>query len=543
MRLILLFLVLLLSKFTFAQNKYFVYLKDKTGTAFTTAQASKFLSERSIQRRLNQKILISTRDLPVSTTYLKQLSDLGVKVLGSSKWLNAVLLDATPTQLTTIKALSFVKSVEGNSSINGLRLASPLKNKWENGTAIDYNYGSALIQNQQLGADIMHKENFTGKGILVGVFDSGFDRSNSIDVLKTVFAEKRVIDTYDFVDRKLNVYNEDGHGTAVLSCIAGLSPGKLIGTAPDASFVLYRTEDVRTESKIEEVYWLFAAEKADSVGVDVINSSLGYTTFDNAALDYKYADMNGDKTICARAADFAVGVGINVVVSAGNDGNSNWKFVSTPADADSVISVGAIDAFGNIASFSSFGPNAKNNIKPELVARGQGTVVGSGSNAIGASNGTSFSSPVLAGFVASFKQAYPQVPAMKLREILIKSADMYLTPNARVGYGLPNYTKAKELAAEYLKTITLATPISTEPDQLLIYPNPMHESDFTIKLNSKEIDAETILKISDKATGRTILRENYAKAKQSIKKLPPAAYILYVQTDEGKSIQTAFIKL
>ena len=534
--------LMFLGNISYAQNKYFVYLIDKTGSAFKTSEASKFLSPRSLLRRNTQKIPITNRDLPVSTTYLKQLSGLGLKIYGSSKWLNAVLLEATPTQLTAIRALPFVSAVEGNSSINGLRVAGPLKNKWTLSTAIDYNYGSALIQNQQLGADLMHKANITGKGILVGVLDSGFDRANTIDVLKAIFTEKRVLDTYDFVDREQNVYNEDGHGTAVLSCIGGLSDGKLVGTAPDASFVLYRTEDVRSESKIEEVYWLFAAERADSVGVDVINSSLGYSTFDNAALDYKYADMNGDKTICARAADYAVGVGISVVVSAGNDGNSPWKFISTPADADSVISVGAVDGLGNIASFSSFGPNAKNNIKPELVARGAATVVGGGSNAIGASNGTSFSSPVLAGFVASFKQAYPQIPVMKLREILIKSGDMYLTPNARVGYGMPSYTKAKELAEAYLKTLVLSTPIEENAD-LIVFPNPIVDNEILIKYNNKELsDAENV-RIFEKSSSRLVIKDTYLGSKNQIKKLSSGTYILQISTAEGKLANNTFIKL
>jgi serine protease AprX len=542
MRLLLLFVSMFCAGNIFAQNKYFVYLKDKTGTEFKISEPGKFLSPRSLNRRTTQRINITARDLPVSATYVNQIKTTGAKVTGSSKWLNAILLEATPTQLTAIKALPFVLSVDGNTSINGLRLAGPLKNKWENGTEIDFNYGSALPQIQQLGADEMHKKDITGKGMLVGILDSGFDRANTIDALKTIFTEKRVLDTYDFVDREVNVYNEDGHGTAVMSCIGANLTGKLIGTAPDASFVLYRTEDVYSESKIEEVYWLFAAEKADSIGVDVINSSLGYTTFDNAAQDYKYADMTGDKTICARAADFAVGVGISVVVSAGNDGNNTWKYVGTPADADSVISVGAVDLNGNISSFSSFGPNAKKNIKPELVARGTGTVVASGSNGIGGANGTSFSSPVMAGFVASFKSAYPRIPAMKIKEIMIKSANLYLTPNERFGYGLPSFGKAVVLADEYMKTLILASEQENSVD-LLIYPNPISDNDFSISYKNVDLGPNTNIKIYQKSTGAILIDSNLETAKKDIKKLPSGTYLLSTNSPEGKIIQKSFIKL
>jgi serine protease AprX len=542
MRLLTIFLLIFCAGNISAQNKYFVYLKDKTGTEFKISEPGKYLSARSLSRRNTQNISITARDLPVSASYMSLVKNTGAKIINTSKWLNAILLEATPTQLTNIKALPFVVSVDGNSSINGLRLAGPLKNKWENSTEIDFNYGTALPQIQQLGADEMHKKDITGKGILVGVFDSGFDRANTIDALRTIFSEKRVLETYDFVDRKANVYDEDGHGTAVLSCIGANLTGKLIGTAPDASFVLYRTEDVSSESKIEEVYWLLAAEKADSIGVDVINSSLGYSTFDNAAQDYKYSDMTGDKTICARAADFAVGVGISVVVSAGNDGNNPWKYVATPADADSVISVGAVDVNGNISSFSSFGPNFKKNIKPELVARGTGTVVASGSNGIGGANGTSFSSPVMAGFVASFKSAYPRIPAMKIKEIMIKSANLYLTPNERFGYGLPSFRKAAVLADEYMKTLILATEIQNSAD-LLIYPNPISENDFSISYKKIDLAGSTKIKIFQKSSGALLIDTDLETAKKDLKKLPSGTYLLKTNSPEGKTVQNSFIKL
>jgi len=510
------------------QNKYFIYLKDKTGSSFSINKPEEFLSARSINRRKTQKIAINLRDIPVNKTYIDQIITKGAKVLGKSKWLNAVLIAATETQLNEIKKLSFVSSVEGNGDIKGARIGTTANFNNKFGTQEDYNYGNSLNQIQQIGADKMHKAGFTGKGILIAILDSGFEKAINLEVFKHLVSENKIIMTYDFVDQESDVYDDHNHGTSVLSCIAAKSPGKLYGTAPDASIALFRTEDVSSETKIEEVNWLLAAEKADSLGADVINSSLGYYEFDNPKQNYVYTDMDGNKTISAKAADFAVGVGIIVVVSAGNEGNTAWKYISTPADADSVISVGAVDVGGNPAGFSSFGPGPTGTIKPEVAARGSSTVLAYPNNTIGASNGTSFSSPIMAGFCASLKQEFPTLTALQMREVIIKSASKYETPDTRVGYGIPNYDKAAELAEKLVKN-----PLGVEVQEfdLTISPNPFfNNSEITISGLEPKPDAEYF--VIDYSGKTVFTKKDLKKLNESLQKLPAGNYILKVKSEE-----------
>ncbi len=479
------------------QSKYFIYFKDKSNTEFKISEPTKYLSQRSITRRIAQNISIIPRDFPVNKTYVADLKKTGAKVIYTSKWMNAALIEASASQLTNIKLLSFVKGIEGNAEIKGARVNneySESETKSKFGTEENFDYGTSLNQTQQIGADILHKNGKTGKGILIGVFDSGFLNANTLDVFKPLFDEKRVIAQYDFVANNTNVFDDHNHGTSVLSCIVGKAAGKLIGTAPDASVALFRTEDVSSETKLEEINWLLAAEFADSIGVDVINSSLGYNTFDNPAQSYKYEDLNGDKTISAKAADWAVATGMIVVVSAGNEGNTAWKYISTPADADSVITVGAIDSNGLLSSFSSLGPNAKNSIKPELVARGTSTTLATSSNTIATSNGTSFSSPLIAGLMASFKQAYPNLSAMKLREIIIQSGSQFKVPDNRLGYGIPSVEVAIKLADAYVKTLVLSTEKGIFNS--LVYPVPADDGKkIVLKINNTILPENQMLEV------------------------------------------------
>ncbi len=535
------FLILLLflcsNSFCFGQSKYFVYFKDKSNTEYKVSEPTKFLSQRAITRRIVQNISIIPRDFPVNKSYVAELKKTGAKVIYTSKWMNAALIEASSSQYSNVKVLSFVKGIEGNAEIKGARTNnekndSEMKSKF--GPEENFDYGTSINQIQQIGADILHKNGKTGKGILIGVFDSGFLNANTLDVFKPLFDEKRVVAQYDFVANNSNVFDDHNHGTSVLSCIVGKSTGKLIGTAPDASIALFRTEDVSSETKLEEINWLLAAEFSDSIGVDVINSSLGYNTFDNPTQNYKYEDLNGDKTISAKAADWAVSTGMIVVVSAGNEGNTAWKYISTPADADSVITVGAIDANGILSSFSSIGPNAKNSIKPELVARGASTTLATSSNTIATSNGTSFSSPLIAGLMASFKQAYPNLSALKLREIMIQSASQFKVPDNRLGYGIPNVEVAIKLADAYLKTLVLST--EKENLKVLIYPNPSFDGKMlTLKINDIILPDNHILRVFDNS-GRKIFDNalELRDLRQVWNTLNPAIYYLKLKF-EGKN--------
>ncbi len=475
MKKLLFYSLLLLSFDNFAQNDYFILFKDKANSPYAISRPQEFLSERSIARRQKQNIKITERDLPPNPAYIKNLSQLGAKVLYQSRWNNGVLVNCNASILSKILSLSFVRGLEGNEYLKNFRNTNVENNKsnkdkfYQKETS-----GNGLSQTQlaMLGADQMHARGFRGEGMLIGVLDSGFQNAPNLSFFNDLFLEKRVIHTYDFVNNEKNVYNDHYHGTNVLSCMAAFEQDKIVGTAYKASYVLLTTEDVNSETRREEANWLFGAELADSVGVDVINSSLGYTEFDIASQDYTYRDMNGDKALATRAADWAAQVGILVVASAGNEGNSSWKYVGSPADADSIIAVGAVNGQGNVAYFSSFGPSADGRIKPELAAQGQATVVGNPNNTITTSNGTSFSSPLMAGFVASFWQGFRQLSNMQIRDILIRSASLSDTPNNRIGYGIPNFDKAYQLA----EIMVLLDELKKSGKEVAIFPNPVEDN-------------------------------------------------------------------
>ncbi|WP_259014888.1 S8 family serine peptidase [Emticicia fluvialis] len=482
MRKILLFVSVFIYQFSaLAQNQYLVVFKDKANSTYSVNKPKEFLSERSIQRRAKQKIAITERDLPPNTAYLAELSKAGAKVLYKSRWLNAALIETNTATLDKILKFSFVKGLEGAGDIRNARLNTDAVVKTKKDKfAAERTADNSLSQTQlaMLGADKLHQRGFKGEGMLIGVLDAGFLNANNLTFFKDLYAENRVLGTYDFVANEKSVYEDDNHGTRVLSCMAAYEDGKIVGTAYKASYLLLRTEDTASETRREEANWLFGAEMADSVGVDVINSSLGYTTFDDPSQDYKRTDLNGDRALATRAADWAAQAGILVVTSAGNEGNDSWKYIGTPADADSVIAVGAVSASRVIASFSSYGPSADGRVKPELAAMGQSTLVGGANNTIVNSNGTSFASPLLAGFAASFWQAYPEFNNMQIRDFLIRSASQYESPDDRLGYGIPNFEKAAQLAElEQLKAV-----IKKEGRDVAVFPNPFNEKTGAVKV-------------------------------------------------------------
>ncbi|MDZ7900136.1 MAG: S8 family peptidase [Arcicella sp.] len=445
--------------------KYLVTLKDKNNSPYSVVKPLEFLSQRSVSRRIKQNIPVVIRDLPVNPTYINEIKKTGAKVWYSSRWMNAVMVECSNTVLQNILKLSFVKGLEVKGTIDNPRTRSGRKAaKFEALATESLDYGLAKTQVNMIGADRLHNQNFTGKGMLIGVFDSGFYNVNSIAGFKPLFDTKRIVGTYDFVKKESSVYEDDGHGTEVLSCMAANVPGKMIGTAPDASFLLLRTEDDGSEYIIEEVNWLLGAEYADSVGVDLINSSLGYTTFDDISTDHTYAQMNGNTTIAARAADWAAAVGIVCVVSAGNDGQSNWKYISTPADADSIIAVGSVNANRVYALSSSQGNPADKRIKPDLVAQGQSAIVLDPSDgSLTTSSGTSFSSPILCGMVACYWQANPTLTAMQVMDNLRKSGSQYSNPDRVLGYGIPNFFRENTMS-------------------FTLFPNPSNQ-EITIEIN------------------------------------------------------------
>jgi serine protease AprX len=525
-----------------AQNaKYLVLLKDKTGTPFTTDKPEAFLSKRSIERRSRQGIKVVSRDLPVNPTYVTQIRQTGVKVWYTSRWLNAVLVEGTAAQLTSVRNLAFVSGVEFNRALANARLSAENQSQATNRKFGEetFSYGPSQNQIVMLGADKMHDQGYNGKGMLIGIFDGGFANSDKNPALKTIFSENRVISTYDFVKKETSVYEDDSHGNNVFSIMASFQEGALIGPAYGASFTLLRTEDAATETRLEEANWLFAAEYADSLGVDVINTSLGYSEFDNPADSYTYADMNGKTTLITRAADWLAGVGVVVVVSAGNEGSSSWKYISAPADGDSVLAIAAVNSAKIATSFSSYGPSSDGRVKPDVAAQGQGTVYSDLNGTIRAGNGTSYSAPLTAGLVAAFWQSQPHLTAMQVIDCIRRAGDRFSAPTPQYGYGIPTFASATQVAKD--RYPILAVTDWTKLNEAFVYPNPLGVNsslqihwggifagkNVTVTLidaNGKVLNQQSIL--ANEPTGKVTLPQN----------MPNGSYFLKMNDNQHERV-------
>lgn len=445
-------LLIFLSFVSYGQLKVVVKFKDKNNSDYSSLPATTYLGEKSLVRRSVQNIPLTAFDYPPNKSYLQAIKQNGGTVLYTSRWLNAALVACSEESLKSILSLPFVSGLE---TAGDIRFGGKLN---QNEFFSPESFGFSENQLSMLESQKFFDLGFKGKGILIGVFDSGFESIQTMPAFSHLFTDKKIKFTYDFVANNDNVFDDDDHGTMVLSCISGLLPNEFSGTAPEADIALFRTEDVDTETKIEEFYWLLAAEKADSLGVDIINSSLGYSIFDTPAQNYSYNDMVGNKALITRAANWAAKVGILVVTSAGNEGRSSWRYITAPADGDSVLSVGAVNASQVIASFSSVGPSAKGTIKPEIVAQGQSVAVIPPTNSIRFANGTSFSSPLIAGFAACVKQAFPYLTAHELRETIMQSGSQAFSPDNSKGYGIPTFSAVEK--REKAKNIVLqAEPI------------------------------------------------------------------------------------
>ncbi len=464
-----------------AQNsKYWIYFKDKP------ENQKPDLSHRSLERRFQQGILLDEKDYPVSTFYIQQLENFGFTIERKSKWLNAVTLYADYQDIQKLKNLNFIIQIE---PVKKWKVYKPAINHHDK-TAI--NYGASEIQNKMLNIEYLHDKGFKGAGKLVGVFDSGFINANQHPAFSHIYNSNRVLATYNFVNNNTNVYTLDGHGTNVWSCIAANVPDTLVGTGFEASFLLAVTENVFSETTAEEDNWLAAMEWADSLGVDIINTSLGYNIMDGG-LFYTYADMDGNSTIITRAADIAASKGILCVISAGNEGNNDWKKITAPCDADSVLCVGSVNSNKSRSSFSSMGPTFDGRIKPDVMAMGGTAAVASTNLNYSYSSGTSFSAPIITGFVASLWQANPNKTNMEIIDAIKKSSDRASNPDTLYGWGIPNAARADSLLKGF--TIKKDSPFQN----LIIYPNPAKD-----KIYFENLPPQTFITLYD-FSGKQIL--------------------------------------
>ena len=434
--------------------KYWVQFTDKGNNPYSLSNPSAYLSSRALQRRTNQGIAIDSLDLPVTPMYVAGVAATGVTVNAQSKWLNGVvIITADTNDLNTIAALPYVVStgfvgarLDGDGMFEDKQneTFTPYEGNRATGTVEStmLNYGTAFDQANQIGAVCLHNAGYTGSGMVIAVIDAGFRDVDIHPVFDSLHAYNRILGTWDFVAGDTSVYEDNSHGAMVLSCMGGNIPGTIVGTAPHAQYWLLRSEEAATEYIVEEYLWSCAAEYADSVGADLINSSLGYTTFDDPAQNHTYADMNGDIAPCTRAADYAASRGIVVVNSAGNSGSSSWFYIGAPADADSILSVGAVNVSGTIAGFSSHGPTSDNRVKPDACARGENCVIVDLGGTIQTGNGTSFASPVLCGAVACLWQAHPSMSNMTIVNTVRQAGSMFANPDSAYGYGIPDLCAA-----------------------------------------------------------------------------------------------------
>ena len=423
--------------------KYRISLKDKAATEYSLKKPEKYLSAKAIERRRKQNLPIDSTDLPVCRKYIDEIRKQGVKIVVTGKWDNFVTVSCNDTTLIDrIAALPFVLSTEKVwiSPGAGKPSMATERDSVLNQPTIhpDSIYGRAITQIQMSNGDKLHEAGFKGQGMTIAVIDAGFHNVDKITAMQNI----RILGTKDFVNQQADIFAESSHGMSVLSCIGMNRPDIMTGTAPEASFWLLRSEDEYSEHLVEQDYWSAAVEFADSVGVDVINTSLAYYSFDDKSKNYKYRDLDGRHALMSRQASHIADKGMILVCSAGNSGAGSWKKITPPGDADNVLTVGAIDKRAVLATFSSVGNTADHRVKPDVVAVGVGSDVIRTDGNQGRANGTSFSSPIMCGMVTCLWQACPTLTAKEVIELVRRSGDRAGFPDNIYGYGVPDMWKA-----------------------------------------------------------------------------------------------------
>jgi len=442
-------------------NRYMVFFKDKNGSSFSVSNPSAFLSAKALSRRMTQGIAVTLDDVPVNENYVQGLRDAGASVFFRTRWMNGALIQCSASLVSAISALPFVQDVQlvaPNMKLVGGRSATPAENNQDNTAG-----SSTLVQLQMIGVDEMQAEGYRGEGVTIAVLDAGFPGVNTTVPFHDLILEGRIDMTvsHDFIANTNNVFQYDSHGTEVLSTIAAFQDGTFTGGAYKANFQLFVTEDVSTEYRIEEYNWLFAAERADSAGADIITTSLGYNQFDDPSMDYAKTDLDGKTAVITRAAQSAADRGIIVVCSAGNEGANSWGLVTVPADAYDVLAVANINASGVRSVTSSVGPSADGRIKPDVAALGTAVSVIAPSGSLSTASGTSLSTPLVAGLLAGLHQRFPDVSSKTLLAAVRKTASQADAPDNFLGYGIPNFEAVEHyLAFKPLEKI------------LAVHPNP-----------------------------------------------------------------------
>ncbi len=499
--------------------KYFVKFTDKNNNGFNISNPSAFLSTKAIARRTKNTYPITIEDLPVNNNYVIGVQNAGGLTFARTKWYNGVVVTInTQTIYNAIAALPYVQNLKAIALRTNSKVPIANEEIEKQGTQIiqqnialnkiqvldRYLYGPAYNQVAMLGGVCMHNKGFDGAGTTVVILDSGFENADVMTAFDSVRNENRILSTYDFVDMNTSVYTDHNHGANVFSCIGSNVPNTLVGTAPKAKFHLCRTEDVGSEYPIEEYNWVAGLEYADSVGADVVNSSLGYTVFNDPIYNHTFQELDGRTSPASNATSLAARRGIVVCNSAGNDGNGAWYHIGVPADGDSMLAVAAVNANRIRVGFSSVGNSADGRIKPDVAAQGGSTHLAyTFGNNFGPSSGTSFSSPLMAGMVACLIQAHPNLKAMQIMNAIKQSASQFSTPDSLLGYGIPNFCKADSI----LNGISTFAPQFVVKSEMKIFPNPF-DNEIQLQIQSIYVNEKISIEVYD-ILGKRIKQLDY----------------------------------
>ncbi len=531
MKKILLLIVFFASPFVFSQEEdAWVFFTDKPNAQFYLDNPLQMLTQRSLDRRTAQGIALHVTDAPIHQPYVQTIASAsGITVKAKSKWLNCVHVRGTLENINALSGLSFVQSIKfADNSLNtsgrknNPKSISPVNKSMD--VSANFNYGNSQNQIEMLNGHLLHQANYTGAGKIIAVMDSGFTNVNSTAPFQRLFTNNLILGGYNYVSQNENIYDLHNHGTMTLSCMGGFVDGELVGTAPDAKYYLFVTEDVTSENPVEESYWVEAAEEADRLGADIISTSLGYYVYDNPAYSHVYEEMQGNQAFASRGANIAYTKGMILVASAGNSGGSPEPFnhVGVPAEATHVLAVGAVRFDETYAPFSSVGPAFENRIKPDVMAKGQAAVVANISGNVQTASGTSFSCPIIAGMIASFWSAVPNLTNQQVINFVKQSADRYSNPNDQFGYGIPDFQLA-------LNNAQLATN-ENRFETIQVVPNPT-SGWLTVSTPSAAIGGQMVLHNS---LGQVVLVQKIQTELQTISldALPNGIYYYIMETND-----------
>lgn len=509
----------------------YIFLTDKENVQESIDNPLTILTQAALDRKALHQIPIDERDVPVNENYITLLkAQPGITVLAKSKWFNAVYVRGNLSQIEDLIELDFVEAIEyANKTLNFSPGNEPQPDKFiEIETRTEFDYGLASNQIEMLAGDYLHQQGYTGEGMVIAFMDSGYPGVNSAGGFARMRDNGKLLGTYDFVERQEEITINHSHGTRTLSTAAGYIEDLFVGTAPDASYYLFRTEDSGSETPVEEAYWVEALERADSLGVHVVNTSLGYREYDNPNHSHRYQDLDGETTWAARGANIGAEKGMLLVNSAGNGGNSSFPWITTPADAKGIFTVGAVDDQGEYVSFSSIGPTYDGRVKPDVMAQGRDAYNINPNNSVSTGNGTSFSSPILAGLAACLWQANLDIPNETIRQIIRESAHLYQNPTHQMGYGIPNFSQALQVVLSYTEHTHLSLKWYPNPvEEVLYFESP--ESDYELHISN--ILGQPLMVIAGAATSGKI----------DVSQLPSGMYFLTI-IRAGHSNSFKFLK-